>query len=85
MRLTSFFSGLAAFGLLSSPALADDEAEKTPAPTIFDSVEVPPLTELTPDNFEKEASKTKWLLVKHYRYDAPRPYPATLRLVQADP
>ncbi|KAL7818800.1 thioredoxin protein [Trichoderma aethiopicum] len=66
MRLTSFFSGLAAFGLLSSPALADDEAEKTPAPTYFDSVEVPPLTELTPDNFEKEASKTKWLLVKHY-------------------
>ncbi|TFB03450.1 hypothetical protein CCMA1212_004646 [Trichoderma ghanense] len=66
MRLTSFLSGLAAFGLLSSPALADDEAENVPAPTYFDSVMVPPLTELTPDNFEKEASKTKWLLVKHY-------------------
>ncbi|KAH0497078.1 hypothetical protein TgHK011_004412 [Trichoderma gracile] len=66
MRLTSLFSGLAAFGLLSSPALAEDEAENAPAPTYFDSVMVPPLTELTPDNFEKEASKTKWLLVKHY-------------------
>ncbi|KAK1256034.1 hypothetical protein MKX07_008293 [Trichoderma sp. CBMAI-0711] len=66
MRLTSFFSGLAAFGLLSSPALADDEADNVPAPTYFDSVMVPPLIELTPDNFEKEASKTKWLLVKHY-------------------
>ncbi|KAL6881018.1 thioredoxin protein [Trichoderma novae-zelandiae] len=68
MRLTpfTFLSGLAALGLLASPALAEDDTEKLPEPTYFDSLVVPPLTELTPDNFEKEASKSKWLFVKHY-------------------
>ena len=71
MRLTSFsfLSGLAALGLLAFPALAEDEAENVVKPTYFDSVMVPPLTELTPDNFKEVASNTKWLFVKHYRYD----------------
>ncbi|PTB70583.1 thioredoxin protein [Trichoderma citrinoviride] len=68
MRLTSFsfLSGLAALGLLAFPALAEDEAENVVKPTYFDSVMVPPLTELTPDNFKEVASNTKWLFVKHY-------------------
>ncbi|KAM0251135.1 hypothetical protein ACHAQJ_008305 [Trichoderma viride] len=68
MRLTSFtlLSGLAAFGLFGSSIAADDEDSKAPENTYFDSLPVPPLIELTPDNFEKEANNTKWLLVKHY-------------------
>ncbi|RFU75969.1 disulfide isomerase [Trichoderma arundinaceum] len=68
MRLTSFtlLSGLAAFGLLGSSAAADDEDSSVPEKTYFDSLPVPPLIDLTPDNFEKEASQTKWLFVKHY-------------------
>jgi protein disulfide-isomerase len=70
MRLTSFtlLSGLAAFGLFGSSVAADDDS-KAPKETYFDSLPVPPLTELTPKNFEEVANQTKWLLVKHYRYD----------------
>lgn len=75
MRLTPFtlLSGFAAFGLLGSAAAADDEDSKAPANTYFDSVAVPPLIDLTPDNWEKEVGKSKWLLVKHYRYSGPSP------------
>lgn len=70
MQLTPFtlLSGLAAFGLFGSSAAADDKDSTGPANTYFDSVAVPPLIDLTPDNWEKEVGKSKWLLVKHYRY-----------------
>lgn len=72
MRLTSFalLSGLAAFGLFGS-SVAADEDPKAPKETYFDSLPVPPLMELTPKNFEEVANQTKWLLVKHYRYNVP--------------
>ncbi|KKP04556.1 thioredoxin [Trichoderma harzianum] len=68
MQLTPFtlLSGLAAFGLFGSSAAADDKDSTGPANTYFDSVAVPPLIDLTPDNWEKEVGKSKWLLVKHY-------------------
>ncbi|KAL7796538.1 thioredoxin-like protein [Trichoderma ceciliae] len=69
MRLTPFtlLSGLATFALLgSSLAVDDDEDANVTEKTYFDSLPVPSLIELTPDNFEEEANRTKWLLVKHY-------------------
>lgn len=72
MRLTSFtlLSGLAAFGLFGSSVAAAEDSN-APKETFFDSLPVPPLMELTPKNFTEVASQTKWLLVKHYRYDIP--------------
>ncbi|KAL7950351.1 thioredoxin domain-containing protein [Trichoderma barbatum] len=70
MRLTPFtlLSGLAALGLFGSSAAAsaDDEDSVGPENTYFDSLMVPPLIDLTPDNFDEEVSKSKYLLVKHY-------------------
>ncbi|KAH6607434.1 hypothetical protein Trco_003747 [Trichoderma cornu-damae] len=77
MRLTSLtlLSGLAASGLFGSPsapvaaaaaAAGDGDGSKVPDNTYFDSLPVPPLIELTPNNFEKEANNTKFLFVKHY-------------------
>lgn len=70
MRLTSLtlLSGLAAFGLFGSSVAAADDST-APKETYFDSLPVPPLMELTPKNFEEVANKTKWLFVKHYRYN----------------
>lgn len=70
MRLTSLalLSGLSAFQLLGTAAAANDSDDSdAPVNTYFDSLPVPPLLELTPDNFEKEANNTKFLFVKHYR------------------
>jgi len=35
--------------------------------TYFDGKKVPPILELTPDNFKTESKASKWLMVKHYR------------------
>lgn len=35
--------------------------------TEFDGKKVPPILELTPDNFDKEIKGSKYILVKHYR------------------
>ena len=43
------------------------EVEPKPEATYFNSQKVPPLLELTPDNFEDELKKSKFLLIKHYR------------------
>lgn len=84
MRLTSFtlLSGLAAFGLFGSSVAASDEDSKAPKETYFDSLPVPPLTELTPKNFEEVANNTKWLFVKHYRYKMPPPPPSRIAAIQ---
>ena len=44
---------------------AEDDAVEY---TKFNDVSIPPLIELTPDNWEKESKAGKWLMVKHYRY-----------------
>jgi protein disulfide-isomerase len=46
--------------------VADDDDE-APEPTFFNGKKVPPMLELTPDNWEKEHKASKYLLVKHYR------------------
>lgn len=45
----------------------DDDEEAPREPTVFNGKQVPPMIELTPDNWEKEHKATKYLMVKHYR------------------
>ena len=53
-------------------AISDTEAEDdVVASTKFNGQTVPPLLELTPDNWNDEVNKTRWLMIKHYRYAAP--------------
>ena len=64
LDLTLLF-GAAALVVAESPDLDDDEPAKEA--TVFDGKKVPPMLELTPDNWEKEHKASKYLLVKHYR------------------
>lgn len=48
--------------------------------TQFDGKEVPPILELTPDNFDKEIKGSKYMLVKLYRC-APKPHTLSRSLV----
>lgn len=45
----------------------DDDDEPAREATVFDGKKVPPMLELTPDNWEKEHKASKYLFVKHYR------------------
>lgn len=45
----------------------EDIDEGPPTTTYFDGKAVPPMMELTPDNFDKEVNVSKYLLIKHYR------------------
>ena len=64
MRLSSWF--LLGASLISATA-AQDEDDTTRENTYFNGVKVPPALDLTPDNFEKTVSSTKWIFIKHYR------------------
>jgi protein disulfide-isomerase len=65
MRLSPSILLAGAASLLATPALAKP---KVPKPTVFNGITVQPLFELTPANYEEEIKKTKYTLVKHYRY-----------------
>lgn len=62
LNLTLLF-GAAALVAAESP----DEDEELREATYFNGKKVPPMLELTPDNWEKEHKASKYLLVKHYR------------------
>jgi protein disulfide-isomerase len=64
--LTLLF-GAAALVVAQSPELDDDEDEPAKVDTLFNGKKVPPMLELTPDNWEKEHKASKYLMVKHYR------------------
>lgn len=71
MRLSSLAWGLL-LGATARVAAQDDEDDYAPEDnsletTTFDGIKVPPMLELTPDNFETEIKKSKYILVKHYR------------------
>lgn len=60
-----------ALTLVGAEASGASETEKDAVQsTIFNNQTVPPLVELTPSNWADEVKKSKWLLVKHFRYDA---------------
>ncbi|KAJ5963811.1 uncharacterized protein N7479_003687 [Penicillium vulpinum] len=71
---------LLAAPVLGTPSDASFEQESTlvrrargvdpDTPTIFNGIEVPPLTQLTPDNFE-EVTKDGYWMVKHYSPSCP--------------
>jgi protein disulfide-isomerase len=70
MRLSilSLLAGAAA--LVAAEALGDSNTDKDAAKdTTFDSKPVPPLIELTPSNWAEQVNKTRWFLVKHFRYE----------------
>lgn len=46
-------------------AVADDSEAREP--TYFNGIKVPPMLELTPDNWEKEIKASKYIIVKHFR------------------
>lgn len=54
--------------------IPDDYSLET---TVFDGKKVPPILELTPDNFDTEIKGSKYMLVKLYRC-APRPIGTSL-------
>lgn len=70
MRWLPLFLGAARVAVAASTTTtteAEDDVGVTEY-TKFNDVSIPPLIELTPDNWEKESKASKWLMVKHYRY-----------------
>lgn len=65
-KLTLLF-GAAALAVAQSPDVDEEEEEPAREDTYFNGKKVPPMLELTPDNWEKEHKATKYLMVKHYR------------------
>lgn len=77
MKLSSLLWGLLLGAVANVAAQDAEEDEEIPADysqetTQFDGKKVPPLLELTPDNFETEIKASKYMLVKHYRCVHPR-------------
>ena len=70
MRLSSFALLAGVAGVTQAQSL-DKDAINSKKATTFNGVKVPPLLEITPNNFEEELTKTKYLMVKHYRYFPP--------------
>lgn len=71
MKLSSLVWGLL-LGAITHVAAQDEEEEEIPADysqeyTEFDGKQVPPVLELTPNNYDKEIKASKYMLVKHYR------------------
>jgi protein disulfide-isomerase len=51
----------------ASALVAAGDEKKKGGPTTFNGITVPPLLELTPQNFDEEIVKTKWMFVKQHR------------------
>lgn len=64
------FSPLATLAGLSAFVLAEEVKNPVSEPSVFNGKTVPPLLELTPANWEEQAKKNKFMMVKHFRYDA---------------
>ena len=64
MRLFNLSLLFGAAALVAADSLDDEEPREA---TVFNGQTVPPILELTPDNWEKEHKASKYLLVKHYR------------------
>ncbi|KAM0432765.1 hypothetical protein ACHAPT_004467 [Fusarium lateritium] len=60
------FSALAVLAGLTAFARAEDSVNPVTDPTTFNGVSVPPLLELSPETWEQELKKNKFLMVKHF-------------------
>ncbi|KAF7558730.1 hypothetical protein G7046_g5431 [Stylonectria norvegica] len=65
MRLSPLAILAGASALARAQSLSEVTDSKIPS-TTFNSINVPPLLELTPANWESEINQTQWLLIKHY-------------------
>ncbi|KAK4157313.1 thioredoxin-like protein [Chaetomidium leptoderma] len=65
MRLLNWSLLFGAAALVVAESLDDDE-DAPRENTYFNGKKVPPMLELTPDNWEKEHAASKYLMVKHY-------------------
>jgi protein disulfide-isomerase len=70
MRLLnlSLLFGAAALAVDSTPFEDEDPVREN---TYFNGKKVPPMLELTPENWEKESKASRFLMVKHYRCACP--------------
>lgn len=68
MRFSSLALWLGASVLGAAQAIgADKDNDPQKENTYFNGKRVPPLLELTADNFAEEVAKTKYLVVKYFR------------------
>lgn len=74
MRLSSLTYLLAAAALGAAAGDDADSSDPTRENTYFNGEKVPPILELTASTWEKESKASKWLMVKHYRYDFTIPF-----------
>lgn len=65
MRLTSLALWLGASALTAAQAIGADKDGADHS--VFNGKNVPPVMELTADNFDDEVKKTKFMVVKYYR------------------
>lgn len=77
MKFSSLLWGVLLGAVANVTAQNTEEDDEIPADysqetTEFDGKRVPPLLELTPDNFARELKASKYILVKHYRCVQPR-------------
>ncbi len=68
MRLSSLAVLVGAATWRAAAADDTDSSDPTRENTYFNGKKVPPLLELTPQNFDKESKASKWMMVKHFRY-----------------
>ncbi|KAK3400393.1 hypothetical protein B0T20DRAFT_183350 [Sordaria brevicollis] len=66
MRWLPLFLGAARLAVAASTTTTTEAEDDVAEYTKFNDVSIPPLIELTPDNWEKESKASKWLMVKHY-------------------
>lgn len=64
----SLLFGVAALAVASP---VDEVEDGTPVDTFFNGKKVPPMLELTPENWDKEKTASRFLMVKHYRCACP--------------
>lgn len=68
MRLLNLSFLFGAVALVAGASSEPEEEDPMRENTYFNGKKVPPMLEITPANWEKEAKASKFLVVKHYRY-----------------
>jgi protein disulfide-isomerase len=66
MRLSPLFLLLSASAFAGARA-QEDEEDNTRENTYFNSIKVPPITELTPDTFGTVVNSSTYTLIKYFR------------------
>lgn len=66
MRLSSLlFLGATA---LAASTIGKKKKGTEKEDTYFNGVKIPPMLQLTPDTFEPEIHRSKFMIIKHFRY-----------------